>query len=93
MVKGVSRRVVIVQSPDSTIFEQAIFIVKDQSNKSNNIMHDACLIAEQYLGNKPVKKYVKKRFTGFHLFISALLGAGIVSSLWFLSTTFSVPLF
>ena len=29
MIKGVSRRVVVVKSPDPRIFEQAIFIVRE----------------------------------------------------------------
>lgn len=30
MVKGVSRQVIVVQSPDQKLFEQAIFILKDE---------------------------------------------------------------
>lgn len=29
MVKGISRQVIVVQSPDKQLFEQAIFILKD----------------------------------------------------------------
>ena len=29
MVKGISKQVIVVQSPDPKLFEQAIFIVKD----------------------------------------------------------------
>ena len=29
MVKGISRQVIVVQSPEQKIFEQAIFILKD----------------------------------------------------------------
>ena len=31
MVKGVSRQVIVVQSPDPKLFEQAIFILKDEA--------------------------------------------------------------
>lgn len=30
MVKGISRQVIVVQSPDPKLFEQAIFILKDE---------------------------------------------------------------
>ena len=30
MVKGISRRVVVVKSPDPEIFDEAIFIVRDE---------------------------------------------------------------
>ena len=29
MVKGISKQVIVVQSPDEKLFEQAIFIIKD----------------------------------------------------------------
>ena len=31
MVKGISRQVIVVQSPDPKMFEQAIFILKDDA--------------------------------------------------------------
>lgn len=31
MVKGVSRQVIVVQSPDRKLFEQAIFILRDEA--------------------------------------------------------------
>lgn len=31
MVKGITRQVIVVQSPDRDIFEQAIFIVKEDA--------------------------------------------------------------
>ena len=33
MVKGISRQVILVQSPEPKIFEQAIFILKDEALK------------------------------------------------------------
>ena len=32
MVKGISRQVILVQSPDTKLFEQAIFILKDDAH-------------------------------------------------------------
>ena len=31
MVKGISKQVIVVQSPDKELFDQAIFILKDQA--------------------------------------------------------------
>ena len=31
MVKGISRRVIVVKSPDPRLFEEAIFIVKEEA--------------------------------------------------------------
>ena len=33
MVKGISRQVILVQSPEPKLFEQAIFILKDEALK------------------------------------------------------------
>jgi hypothetical protein len=33
MVKGVSRQVIVVQSPDRKLFEQAIFILRDDPSR------------------------------------------------------------
>ena len=33
MVKGITRQVILVQSPDTKLFEQAIFIIKDNARE------------------------------------------------------------
>ena len=33
MVKGISRQVILVESPDTELFEQAIFILKDKQTE------------------------------------------------------------
>ena len=43
MVKGISRQVIVVHSPDPKIFEQAIFILKDEAVKSGGISDEALL--------------------------------------------------
>ena len=50
MVKGTSRRVIVVDSPDPKLFEQAIFIVKNyaftqEGVTSQQILGEACRIA------------------------------------------------
>jgi len=42
MVKGISRQVIVVHSPEPKLFEQAIFIVKDEAVKKG-ITEDALL--------------------------------------------------
>ncbi len=43
MVKGISRQVIVVQSPDRKLFEQAIFILKDDVVNQKGITDDALL--------------------------------------------------
>ena len=47
MVKGISKRVVVVQPEDSAVFEQAIFIVRD--GERQDVLKEAREVAERYL--------------------------------------------
>lgn len=53
MVKGVSRRIVVVRSPEQNIFEEAIFILKDDALKkgisAEDVVAQACGIASRYI--------------------------------------------
>ena len=59
MVKGVSRRVIVVDSPDPKLFEQAIFIVSEpqggQGMTQSQLLQEAQRIAGRYApqGQKP----------------------------------------
>ena len=53
MVKGTSRRVIVVDSPDPKLFEQAIFIVRNdaftqEGVTSQQVLGEACRIARGY---------------------------------------------
>ena len=54
MVKGLSRRVIVVDSPDPHIFEQAIFIVRNDAAvgsggvTSQQVVDQAIRIAKDY---------------------------------------------
>ena len=43
MVKGVSRRVIVVKEPDPRFFEEAIFIVKEDAFSREGISADQIL--------------------------------------------------
>jgi hypothetical protein len=56
MVKGLSRKIIIVKSPDPKIFEQAIFIVRDEYLSAKGIdqkelMRQANEAASGYVDN------------------------------------------
>ena len=40
MVKGISRRVIVVRSPDPRFFEQAIFLMKEDAFHNNTVSAD-----------------------------------------------------
>ena len=54
MVKGTSKRVVVVKSPDSRVFEQAIFIVREdfsgkRAGGGGDILREAQDVADHYI--------------------------------------------
>lgn len=64
MVKGTSRRVIVVDSPDPNYFEQAIFIVRNdvferQGVTAQQVMGEACRIARNYAATAPVPLWKK----------------------------------
>ena len=89
MVKGTSRRVIVVDSPDPKLFEQAIFIVKNEvfsqeGVTSQQLLGEACRIAKSYAADTEKKPPVWKRVPRWVW----LLGAGAAAvALWILLMT------
>ncbi|MCD8377020.1 MAG: translation initiation factor 2 [Oscillospiraceae bacterium] len=59
MVKGVSRRVIVVKTPDRRLFEQAIFIVKEdafthQGVTAEQVLAEAQRVADGYVRRNSV---------------------------------------
>ena len=57
MVKGISRRVIVVRPPDTELFEQAIFILRDKVAEEGGvtgeqILQQAQRAADSYLRNR-----------------------------------------
>ena len=66
MVKGISRRVIVVDSPDEKLFEQAIFIVRNdafaqEGVTAQQILGGACRIARGCRAAKTEKKPLWQR--------------------------------
>lgn len=88
MVKGISRRVIVVDSPDPRIFEQAIFIIRNEAATggggvtSQQLVDQAVRIAKNYArthgGPTPTRRW---RLTPL---VSALLGGGVMALAWLL---------
>lgn len=86
MVKGISRQVIVVHSPDPKLFEQAIFILKDGAVGDG--VSDDLLIreAERVIrsGDRPARKGSRILFRS----LWACFGALATGAVWFLSTLF-----
>ena len=85
MVKGSSRRVVVVEAPDKRFFEQAIFIVREESRgvTSRELLEEARRIAKDYTGG--VK--CRSRRDWRPLWWTAL-GSGATGLLWLAAAYF-----
>ena len=80
MVKGISRQVIVVQSTDKQLFDQAIFILRDDAVGKHAVTDDALLREANRL--LVSKKHSRKPVTGP---VWALGGALITGLAWFLS--------
>ncbi len=53
MVKGVSRRIVVVRAPEQRLFEEAIFILRDDALQkgvsAEDVVAQACGVASRYI--------------------------------------------
>ncbi len=79
MVKGVSRQVIVVASPDKKVFEQAIFILKDGAE--NRGISDTMLLKE---AQKAIG-VPKKRELLFNGPLWACGGAALTGLVWLIS--------
>lgn len=85
LVKGISRRVIVVKSPDPRIFDEAIFLVKeDASNRGvtqDEILREAQNVANDYIRNNTAGRKMRR----ISPLTSALCGAGTTAVIWMLS--------
>ena len=81
MVKGNSRQVIVVQNPDQKLFEQAIFILKDEALKDG--VTDDELLREARRAAGEGKTSAKKR--NYQGLLWACGGALITGAVWWLS--------
>ncbi|MDR0862808.1 MAG: translation initiation factor 2 [Oscillospiraceae bacterium] len=82
MVKGVTKRVIVIKSPDKKLFDEAIFIVRESAMagvSSEDIIKQAREVANHYVRSH----FTPRRFprisaplaAGAGAFMTALLGA------------------
>ena len=59
MVKGITRQVIVVQSPDKKLFEQAIFIVKENAADVTDdmLLKEARKAVRHPMGDRKLRYY------------------------------------
>ncbi len=85
MVRGISRRIVVVDSPDQRFFEQAIFIVRNDAGgegvTARELVEEARRVARNYTGGR--RGRMRREWEPV---LYALLGAGVIGLAWLIVT-------
>jgi hypothetical protein len=84
VVKGITRQVILVKSPDPKLFEEAIFIVKEEAMNregvnADQVIRQARQAADRYLKGTRTKPSWLERLAG-PLWCAA--GAALASLVW-----------
>lgn len=84
MVKGISRRVVVVDSPDQRFFEQAIFIVRNDAAgegvTSKELVEEARRVARDYSAGDYGR--FSRAWRELTPLVYTLIGAGGIGLVW-----------
>ena len=78
MVKGISRQVILVKSPDAKLFEQAIFILKEDA-LGHGVTDEALLKEAERAARQGIRG--QKRYSGGFW---ACCGAAVTGLVWLL---------
>ena len=82
MVKGISRQVIVVHSPEPKLFEQAIFILKEDAVEEG--ISDEALLREA----KKAVRQEQRSYDKSYGFLWALGGACLTGLFWMITTFF-----
>ena len=86
MVKGISRRVVVVDSPDQRFFEQAIFIVRNDAGgegvTARELVEEARRVARGYTCGSRLSRAWRE----LNPLVYTLIGAGSIGLVWLIVT-------
>ena len=88
MVKGISRRVVVVDSPDQRYIEQAIFIVRNDAAgegvTAQALVEEAKRVARNYAGGDHGR--FSRAWRELTPAVYTLIGAGGIGLVWMLAS-------
>ncbi len=83
MVKGVARRVIMVKSPDPKLFDEALFLLREEAllrGSEDQVLQEAQQAANQYLHrNSPLVSHRPQLLPILAAFGG---GAGLASLIW-----------
>jgi len=82
MIKGISRRVIVVKSPDRRFFEEAIFIVREGIIGSGGVTADQVVEEARRVADGFVKKRKNRWWNRIPAPGYVALGAALASAMW-----------
>ena len=82
MVKGISKQVIVVNAPEPKLFEQAIFILRE--DVSHEGITDEQLLREAKVAIREEHRFLDKT----HGLVWALAGASLTGLIWSISAFF-----
>ena len=89
MVKGVTRRVVVLKSPEPKLYEQAIFLLREDGGQgddpSEQVLREAQQVANDYLQRASPEGKRQRRLEDV---MYTLFGGGLATCLWLLLSQF-----
>ena len=84
MVKGVSRRVIVIKSPNLHLFDEAIFIVKEDALREGGVTSDEIIKQAQEVADQYVRQHLKRRWLSkIPAPAFAAFGAAFTALIWF----------
>ena len=81
MVKGITRQVVVVKSPDGKLFDQAIFLVREDALANGGITEEALLKEARIVCKhaNPIKGWLTKlKWTAYGAAATAVVWAATI---------------
>ena len=80
MVKGISRQVIVLNTPDPKLFEQAIFILKEDALSSGGVTEDMLMKEARRLISH--QNTSKRKKPGLYGALYAFAGALVTAAVW-----------
>lgn len=81
MVKGTNRNVIVVRSPDPRVFEEAIFVLREEylrGRRADQAMEEARRAASEYLRRQSVPERKRGRWRSALIGLACALAAVVV---------------
>ena len=83
MVKGTTRRVIVIKTPDPKLFEEAIFIVREDLSAQGGVTGDEIVRQAQKAANDYIRTHARTKLKiRIPAPVFALAGALVASAAW-----------